>query len=505
MQGDVRSFSSQNATSQQILGLLPLAFTADSTSWEALVHRNPPVLNLLCQVFFDTQRRIPLYSCHLKATSCHPISKSMRKPGSLSMHRPVIAPRWMVMLTLFASSSALADDGYRFFYHFVPGTRFVEQQQTRQESGGKLISQFDRTIEYQVSQAPGSRTPILTARIVSLSNKGRRIEYYEGVTFQANISVKGEISGYSFSGGQPRYRALIQAAGPANRSNIFWMPRLPDTPMNIGDSFSQLVSTANPGMEASAKVIYELMSVQGPLAEFKLQRTGSLASESVGGTEISKGRAVFDMEKGMWSSIEEQGEGTAKLPGVLSNTYKQSTHKQIASAPCRYIIHAGTPSARHCTSGQCGMVVSIPYVRISTEGSCPPLEGQYMTEAVHPEAPRPGDSPCPVGTRIEGRGCRIGQNGYLSGCVDTFSLCGGHGAFPPGTCSDRIRQQYFIGPETGSGRRLIAVNYLEFRITRGTTSLSTEGELVHEESCLPEFHPEFDRRIRFPSSSATSP
>jgi len=32
-----------------ILGLLPLAFTADHTSPEALVHENPPALNMMCQ------------------------------------------------------------------------------------------------------------------------------------------------------------------------------------------------------------------------------------------------------------------------------------------------------------------------------------------------------------------------------------------------------------------------------------------------------------------------
>jgi len=49
MEGEVRPVSPQNTTSQQISGLLPLAFTADPTNWEALVHGNPPFLNMLCQ------------------------------------------------------------------------------------------------------------------------------------------------------------------------------------------------------------------------------------------------------------------------------------------------------------------------------------------------------------------------------------------------------------------------------------------------------------------------
>ena len=409
------------------------------------------------------------------------------------------------MWLLTTASAALANEGYRFVYHFAAGSHFTVQAQRRQESGGKLISQFNSTIEYQVSRRPDSRTATLTARIVSLSNKGRRVDYYSGVTFQANITAQGDITGYTLSGGEAKYKALIQAAAPANRSNIFWLPRFPDTPMNIGESFSQLVSTDSPGMAASAKVIYTLVSVHGHLAEFKLQRSGSLASESVGGAQHSKGRAVFDIEKGMWSSLDEEGEGIAKLAGGVSAPYKQSLHKEVSRDACRYTLHAGTPAARSCTTEQCGMVVSIPYVRISAEGSCPPLEGQYLTEDVYPDAAGPGMLPCPVRTRREGSGCRIGRNGFLAGCVDTFSLCGGLGAFPSGTCADRIQQQYFIGPETGSERRVVAVNYIEFRVTRRTTSVSTEGELVHGESCAPEFHHGFDRRIQFPPSSSVSP
>lgn len=418
------------------------------------------------------------------------------------------------MLVLYTAVSARADEGYRFFYNFAPGASFIEEERTRQESGGKLISQFNRTIEYQVLQRPGARTNTVTARIASLSNKGRKIDYYEGVIFQANISAKGDIGGYSFSGGLPRHGLLIQAAGPANRSNIYWMPRFPDTPMSIGDTFTHSVSTGNPGMSASAEVVYKLVAVQGHLAEFKLQRSGSLASGSVGGIQNTVGRAVFDMQKGMWSSIDEQGEGKATLPGGVSAIYKQSIHKEVHSQPCHYIIHAGAPTARNCepldmddaSLTPCGMVVIIPYVRIGTQGSCPAIEGQYMTEEVQSIPVGPPDVQCPVQTRHTGSGCRIGSGGYLTRCQDTFAICGGMGAFPSeATCTDRFRQQYFIGPQTGPGRRLISENHLEFRIARSNTHLSTEGEIVHSQGCLPEFHHEFDPHIQFPPSSATSP
>jgi len=101
MQGDARPFSPQNASSQQISGLLPLAFTADHTSSEALVHRNPPVLNMLCQVFLDTQQRISLYSSHLKATSYH--LDLLEVPGHSSCSIAAYVPEEKV---LFASDAA---------------------------------------------------------------------------------------------------------------------------------------------------------------------------------------------------------------------------------------------------------------------------------------------------------------------------------------------------------------------------------------------------------------
>ena len=117
------------------------------------------------------------------------------------MHRLVILPWCMIMLTLFTASSAKADSGYRFFYNLILGTSFVEQEQIRQENGGKVISHFDRTIQYQVSQISGSHELVLTAKTICLRNNGRRIDYYDGATFRANILAKGVISGCTLSGG----------------------------------------------------------------------------------------------------------------------------------------------------------------------------------------------------------------------------------------------------------------------------------------------------------------
>ena len=109
-----------------------------------------------------------------------------------------------------------------------------------------------------------------------------------------------------------------------------------------------------------------------------------------------------------------------------------------------------------------------------------------------------GESPCPVRTRIQGAGCRIDRNGFLTNCVDLFSVCGGMDAIPLGTCTDRIRQQYFIGPRTGHGRRQVAVNHLAFRITRENIRTDTDAEMRFRRVCRPEFIHDFDPRIQFP-------
>jgi len=106
----------------------------------------------------------------------------------------VIATWQAVVIMVFCTHSLAADEGFRFFYNFAPGVTFYEMDHSRQESGSKLISEFRRTIEFRVSQAHGAALPTLSARIIELSNKGRRIDYYNGVQFEANISATGEVT-----------------------------------------------------------------------------------------------------------------------------------------------------------------------------------------------------------------------------------------------------------------------------------------------------------------------
>ncbi|MES9947297.1 MAG: hypothetical protein ABW080_20295 [Candidatus Thiodiazotropha sp.] len=239
------------------------------------------------------------------------------------------SPCWIALVLLSIATSAGADPAYRFAYSFAPGSQFFETASSRQESGGKLISSFEKTVEFRVSQAAASAAPTVTAQITRLSNKGRRIDYYEGVRFRANISVKGEISNYVVSGGLPRYRELIQVSAPANRTNIFWMPRFPDEPMRLGDSFSHSAAVDN----AEGETIYKLHSVEGHLAHFRLRNKGALMGGSVSGEQVTEGSAVFDRQKGRWSSFELRGEGTAHMAGVVSAPYKISIHKEITDAP----------------------------------------------------------------------------------------------------------------------------------------------------------------------------
>lgn len=254
----------------------------------------------------------------------------MRYTGMNTKSPYVIATWQAVVILLSWNQPVAAGEGFRFFYNFAPGVTFYEMDHSRQESGSKLISEFRRTIEFRVSQAHGAALPTLSARIIELSNKGRRIDYYNGVQFEANISATGEVTEYSFSGGLPRYQPLIQAAGAANRNNIFWMPRFPGKPVKIGDSFTDTVFLNGAGMEAGGQTVFELEEVRDKLARFKLRHTGSTSGGGAGGTQVSQGHAIFDLDKGMWSSFELSGEGTAQLAGALSQHYKTSSRKEIS-------------------------------------------------------------------------------------------------------------------------------------------------------------------------------
>jgi hypothetical protein len=222
---------------------------------------------------------------------------------------------------------ACADDGFRFYYNFPSDRPFYEMSRSTQESGTQLVSSFRKTVEFQAAEVPGGDVTRLNARILTLSNKGRAIDYYTSVIFHADISPTGEISNYSWSGGLPRYRALIQAAGPANRRNIFWLPQFPDEPLFIGDSFVDRTSAAN----ATGETVFTLERVRDNLAFFSVLNSGLLGGIGVSGEQQSEGSAVFDFNAGMWQSLELQGEGSASLPNGLTRSYKTSKQQHIAS------------------------------------------------------------------------------------------------------------------------------------------------------------------------------
>lgn len=235
-------------------------------------------------------------------------------------------PLWVALLGISFAPSVFGD-GYRFFYNLAPGTGFFETNHSRQMSGGNLVSEFRERIQFKVTRTPGASDPSVSARILSLSNKGRPIDYYNGVTFHARFPVTGEISDLAYSGGTARYRALLQAAGIPKGKDIFWMPVFPTAPMNIGDSFSHTVSASGAG----GRTEYELEGVEGTLARFRLRYSGSTPVGGGSGTESGEGRAVFDMERGMWRSRSLQVEGNVTLPTGLSMSYKSTRTKEVTS------------------------------------------------------------------------------------------------------------------------------------------------------------------------------
>lgn len=231
-------------------------------------------------------------------------------------------------------------------------------------------------VELRVAQARDAAMPTLSARIIKLSNKGRRINYYDGVTFEANISAAGEVTAYSFSDGIPRYQPLIQAAGPANHSNIFWMPRFPDKPIKTGDTFTHTISLGGSGMEADGQTVFKLEEVRESLARLRLRYAGSTTSGAVGGTQTSEGSAVFDLSKGMWSSLELSREGTAQLAGALSEHYKiaeisakfSRTRRRVTtlSGTAICLVHAIIFTAKQGCGTTC-RVISFPSGCLSPE------------------------------------------------------------------------------------------------------------------------------------------
>lgn len=270
----------------------------------------------------------------------NPIDPRLDKPDVMATSCPALRdharPSWqqwqlVLCLTLLGITfpPCLAADGYWFFYNLAPGTEFTETSHSRQTGAGEVISEFRERVRFQVVEQPDASETVdslVSARILSLTNKGRPIDYYDGVTFQAQISVTGETSGIAFSGGQARHGALLQAAGPAKGKDIFWMPAFPTAPVNVGDVFTHTAAASG----ASGRTEYELEEVEGVLARFSLRYSGASVVGGGSGTESGEGEAVFDMEQGMWRSHALRTDGNVTLPGGLSMSYKSTSSKEIS-------------------------------------------------------------------------------------------------------------------------------------------------------------------------------
>ena len=111
------------------------------------------------------------------------------------------------------------------------------------------------------------------------------------------------------------------------------------------------------------------------------------------------------------------------------------------AAGCTYSITYANVRSHACPAGQCGTGIIYDVTKVTATGSgCPPkLEGLNLSETVVT------DNGCGPGTVITGPPCPIGPGGTITGCTDTYSICGPAAAFPAAGCTDIYTQRLSVG------------------------------------------------------------
>jgi hypothetical protein len=113
-----------------------------------------------------------------------------------------------------------------------------------------------------------------------------------------------------------------------------------------------------------------------------------------------------------------------------------------------------------------------------------------MTEELVDAPLRQVEQQCSTAPVETGGGCPLDANGLFSNCIDIYSICGGIGRFPIGTCTRRSVQRYLIGTT------VIAVNHITFRVTRtAPTTTQNEAELRTRLTCRGEVEFAPDSRV----------
>ena len=151
---------------------------------------------------------------------------------------------------------------------------------------------------------------------------------------------------------------------------------------------------------------------------------------------------------GQADSETDGGVTSETVPGSDTVAEGDGDIERVAQVgPCTYTISYANLRNTGCGAGMCGAQIVYDITQACGVGfGCPPIDGLRLTESVTT------DNGCGPGSVTTGAGCPIHSHppylptcGEITGCTDTYALCGPAAALPAGGCTEKYTQQLFVG------------------------------------------------------------
>jgi hypothetical protein len=149
--------------------------------------------------------------------------------------------------------------------------------------------------------------------------------------------------------------------------------------------------------------------------------------------------------------------GSTKAPNPTSGS---GTPGSGAAPACSFSVTYTNPTTTACSGGNCGASIVYDVTAVRATGTCPPLSGLTVTEAVT------NDHGCVTANVQGGAGCQIGAGGSVQHCTDTYRMCFPPSAYPAAGCTETVTQQI------GVGGTLAETHTIRFRINKSGGSCS---------------------------------
>lgn len=231
-------------------------------------------------------------------------------------------------------------------------------------------------VEYRVEPAAAPGQVALEARMLRQETAAGASPFdFSVIHYHATADARGVAPGAHFDIGEAEppdiegverdpvaFRQLLRSVASAWLESVYWLPRLPEQPLELGSSFtldeSEPVEDLEPGIEMRMKATrsYTLEEVSHGLAHFSIRvRSRVDAATSRGSLQSARsgqGEAVFDLARGMWRSQTLRDEHRARYhdaPGLGDgeSTAHSVTEIEMALAqPAGAPAQPGAPSTR---------------------------------------------------------------------------------------------------------------------------------------------------------------